>query len=78
MGYCPLSPLLQKNLDTPSMIFQKSQPPVNKGVHTMNITYGSPEAVQMVRQMRGTFEFDQPYKQTKSKMQVTGKISSSK
>ena len=26
--------------------------------------------------MRGTFEFDQPYKQTESKMQVTGKISS--
>ena len=22
-----------------TMIFQKSQPPINKGVHTMNITY---------------------------------------
>ena len=31
----------------------------------------------MVRWMRGAFEFDQPYKQTEKKMQVTGKISSS-
>ena len=26
----------------------------------------------------GTFEFDQPYKQTENKMQVTGKISSNR
>ena len=32
----------------------------------------------MVRWMRGTLESDQPYKQTESKMQVTGKISSNK
>ena len=30
----------------------------------------------MVRWMRGIFEFDQQYKQTESKMQVTGKNSS--
>ena len=33
-------PFLQENLHPPpSMVFQKSQPPINKGVHTMNITY---------------------------------------
>ena len=29
----------KKILIPPSMIFQKSQPPINKGVDTMNITY---------------------------------------
>ena len=38
----------------------------------------SPKIVLIVRWMRGTFEFDQPYKQAESKMQVTGKISSNK
>ena len=33
-----------------------------------------PEAVLMVRWIRATFEFDQLYKQTESKMRVTGKI----
>ena len=32
----------------------------------------------MVRSIRGTFEFNQPYKLTESKMQVTEKISSNK
>ena len=35
----PLYGLQLPNLDKPSMIFQKSQPPINKGVHTMNIPY---------------------------------------
>ena len=37
-----------------------------------------PLKVIIVRSMRNTFEFDQPYKQAESKMQVTGKISSNK
>ena len=28
-----------KKIWIPSMIFQKSQPPINKGIHAMNITY---------------------------------------
>ena len=36
----------------------------------------SPETVQIVKWKRDTFEFDQPYKQVESKMQVTWKISS--
>ena len=35
MGYCP-PPTFTKNLDTLSMIFQKSQPPINKGVLSPN------------------------------------------
>ena len=31
-----------------------------------------------MRWIKGTFEFDQPYKQTESKMQVEEKISSNK
>ena len=34
------------------------------------------ETVLMVRFLRGTFQFDQPYKQTENKIEVTGKISS--
>ena len=30
----------------------------------------------MVRFLRGTFQFDQPYKQTENKIEVKGKISS--
>ena len=34
MGYTPS--FLQENLDPPpSLIFEKSQPPINKGVHTL-------------------------------------------
>ena len=33
----------------------------------------SPEKVVMVRKMKGTFEFDQQYKQTENKMQITFK-----
>ena len=56
------------------MIFQKSQLPINKGKgshYEYYIRY--PETVLMLRWKRGTFEFDQPRKQTESKMQVTGK-----
>ena len=52
----------------------KSQPPINKGGSHYEYYIWSTEAVLMVRWMRGTFEFDQPYKQTEGKMQVTGKI----
>ena len=34
----------------------------------------SPKTVPMVRWTRGKFEFDQPYKQTVSKMQGTGRF----
>ena len=34
------------------------------------------ETVLKVRFLRGTFQFDQPYKQTENKIEVTGKISS--
>ena len=37
-----------------------------------------PKIFLIVRWMRGAFEFDEPYKQTESKMQVTGKISSNR
>ena len=56
----------------------KSQPPINKGGSHYEYYIWSTEAVLMVRWMRGTFEFDQPYKQTEGKMQVTGKIYSNK
>ena len=49
-----------------SMIFQKSQPPINKGVYTMNITY-DPETVLMVRRIRGTFELDHYINKQKAK-----------
>ena len=67
IGYCPNTnththTLLQKKFNTFSIIFQKSQPPINKG---------APVAVLLMRWMWGTFEFDQLYKQTGSKMQVT-------
>ena len=54
--------LFQAKFNTFSIIFQKSQPPVNKG---------PPVAVLMVRWIEGTFEFDQLSKQTGSKMQIT-------
>ena len=38
----------------------------------------SPERVQLVRCMKGLLEFDHPSKQTESKVEVTGKISSHK
>ena len=38
----------------------------------------SHETVLMLRWKRAKFEFDQPYKQTKCKLQITGKISSNK
>ena len=67
-------PLLQKNLDTPSMIFQKSQPPIiNESSHDEYYIW-SLETVLMVRWRRDRCGFDQPYKQTESKMQVTWKI----
>ena len=73
MGY---PPFVQENLD-PLLLsfFRNPSPPVNKrGVHI--ILHIIPETVLMVRWMRVTFEFDQPYKHTESKMEVTGKISS--
>ena len=34
------SPFLQENLDPPpSMVFQNSQPPIIRGIHTVNIIY---------------------------------------
>ena len=73
-------PLLQKNFDTPSMIFKKTQPTINnekggtiwgRGSWYEYLLW-SPEAVLMVRWMTGTFEFDQPCKQTAK--WATGKI----
>ena len=40
------------------MIFKKYKPPINKGVHTMNITYDPLETALMVRYMRDKIEFD--------------------
>ena len=73
MGY---PPFVRENLD-PLLLsfFRNPSPPVNKRrVHT--ILHIIPETVLMVRWMRVTFEFDQPYKHAESKMQVTGKTSS--
>ena len=56
------------------MIFRKSQPLINKGGFHYEYYIWSSEAVLMVRQVRSTFEFDQPYKQAESKMQLTEKI----
>ena len=60
----------------------KSGPPSNSGskVHLPASQYylRSPETLHMVRWMRNTFEFDQPYKQAQSEMQVQGKIPSDK
>ena len=67
MGYCPPPHThthtgLQKYFNTFSIIFQKSQTPINKG---------PPVAILMMKWMGDTFEFDQLYKQTGSKIQVT-------
>ena len=45
----------------------------------MNITYDLLKQLYIiVKWMRGTFEFDQPYKQAESKMEAIGKISGNK
>ena len=76
LGYNP--PLYLQEDPYPLLLwfFKYSNPSINKEVYTMNIW--SPETVLVVTQMRRTFDFDQPCKQTESKMQVTGKISSNK
>ena len=56
--------------------------PINSGLQdppfqSLKITW-FPKAVLMVRSMCGTFTFNQPYKQTESKIQVTKKISNNK
>ena len=70
----PLSNQVPLNFRSPPQQFRAPRSP-----HSASRYYiWSPKTVLIVRWMRGTFEFDQPYKQAESKMQVTGKISSSK
>ena len=62
------------------MIFQESKPSINKEEGSIRREYyiKSSETVLMVRWVRDTSEFNQPYKQTESKKQVKVKISSNK
>ena len=57
--YIPLSNQLPSNLGPPSNLGLQSPP-----FQSLNITYPLfPETFLMVRWMRGTFDFDQTYKQ---------------
>ena len=71
---------MKKGLRSPPSSFGPSNNSGYQGspFQPFNITSKSLETVLMVKWMRDTFEFDQPYKQSESKMQVTGKISSNK
>ena len=60
------------NLGPP--VIQGSKVPLSASQYYM----WPPKTVLLLRWLRGTFEYDQPYKQTESEMQVTGKISSNK
>ena len=61
-----------------SITLKNVQPPLSKGGSHYEYYIWSTETVQILRWMQGTFEFDQSYKQTESKMRVTGNISSNK
>ena len=67
----------KKILISPFVVFKKSQPPINRGL-SLWILHMIPSNSPNGEVGEGGFQFDQPYKQTESKIKVTRKISSNK